>query len=687
MFAGDIAEEIESKLSKESTGLLRGGSSYSNNYGGGADDVHFCATSFGWSEFLGTINPFQIVLLLLLNVLMFVRITGLVVLEFFLATIDFIRGISSGRQLWQELIMIPARMVVVVLLRELVTIGASYDAARGLPIIHLNLLGYDEQAHRRGPESRFAHWTLRGIDSSIRKVWNAAHLGAGREYDVWVYSDHGQESTTPYELEHGKLVQQVVADTVEELAQQQDWHESNERPSVDDVAVDHRKHPDRLPTRADWIGFRWLVTMLFGEQDHDIQSRSRLVQTVTSGPVGFVYLLTEDGKEVRAEIARRLVSQHVPMCAFLDAEGKPTVLTPDGSFDIDRAREGVFGCHPFKSEILTDLVRLVHHQDSGEILIFGWNGKQKTNSFVLQQGAHAGPGDDETGAFALLPSDTLLPDVGREFLRPNDLRLAALRILGRDEDGNVLRRRRKRRSPIRLMTYNVHACVGMDGQLSPERIARLIQQSDADIICLQELDVFRCRSGNRDQAHAIAQHLEMDHQFHPAWALEEEQFGNAILTRFPMQVVQKQGLHHHKQDRSRRSALWVEIEIDDATSLQVINTHLSIYPQEQRIQSSQLIEEWVQPANLLGPVILCGDFNARPGSKTHRILSSAMRDVESFDRNPTRRTLFSPFPLSRVDHGFVSHELVCTGVHVFDSRLARIASDHLPLAFDLKRRV
>ena len=360
------------------------------------------------------------------------------------------------------------------------------------------------------------------------------------------------------------------------------------------------------------------------------------------------------------------------------------MVTADGSMGLDEAADSVFNDHPFRTELLGDLTRMVRHVDSGEIVIFGWNGKQRTMSFVLQLGAHAGPGIDETSAFALIPSDTLLPQVDRQYLRPDDLRLAALRFLRRDETGGYLRRRPKRTSPMRVLTYNVHACVGMDGLLSPERIARLILQADADVICLQELDVFRNRSGNRDQAHAIAQYLEMSHQFHPAWSLEEEQFGNAILSKFPMRVIQKRGLHHHKQDRSRRSALWVEIDIDESTSLQVINTHLSIYPQEQKIQCQQLIEEWFQPASLLGPVVLCGDLNAPPRSATHRLLSAAMRDIESFDNSPTRRTLFSPLPISRVDHGFVSEGLECTRVRVVDSRLASIASDHLPLLFDLR---
>lgn len=676
MFANDIAADVENQLSADTTGLLFEGSSYCNIYGGGAEEVHFCATSFGWSEVLNKVNPVKLVMVAVLNFWMFFRVLGLMSIEFFLATFGFFRGIFSGRQFWQELIMIPARVVVVVMLRELVTIGACYDSARGQPVIHLNLLGYDEQAHRRGPSSRFAHWTLHGIDNSIRKIWRAAHRGAGREYDFWIFSDHGQEATRPYQLKHQKSIQQVVAEMVDN---------GSSAPSSDAA-----RKPERLPTRADWLGIGWLVSMLFGEQDHDIQTRSDRVQTVTSGPMGFIHFLDESARTRRHEYARRLVQEaDVPMAFVSDFEAGINVVkvyTLEGEFVLPGDAVTVFGPnHPFLDDLTEDMIRLVEHPDSGDIVITGWDPTQESTSFVLQNGAHAGPGVDETHGFALLPADTQLPSSVKRYIRPNDLRLAALRFLGRDSQGNEPKVYQKEPgAPVRVLTYNVHACVGMDGQLSPDRVARVIAQSGADIICLQELDVFRKRSGNRDQAHAIAESLSMRHQFHPAWHIEQEQFGNAILTRFPMRVVKAEPLHHHKEDRSRRSALWVEVDIDEHRSIQIINTHLSIYPTEQRIQARQLDEEWVQPAKLLGPVVLCGDLNARPNSTTCKTLRRSLLDVESFDSNPTHPTLFSPFPLTRVDHIFVSEDLKSSSNQVLQSRLAKIASDHLPLMSSLK---
>ena len=85
-------------------------------------------------------------------------------MEVFVALWDTIRGCFKGQNLAKELKFLFIRVLVSVALREFITIGAKVDLARGLPIIHVNFLGYDEQSHRRGPNSLFAHWSLKGID-------------------------------------------------------------------------------------------------------------------------------------------------------------------------------------------------------------------------------------------------------------------------------------------------------------------------------------------------------------------------------------------------------------------------------------------------------------------------------------------------------------------------------------------
>ena len=74
-------------------------------------------------------------------------------------------------------------------------------------------MGYHEQSHRRGPASRFAHWTLKGIDAAVRRIYRDAQRSAVRDYDVWIYADHGQEETVPYHRLQGRSVSEAI-DTV-----------------------------------------------------------------------------------------------------------------------------------------------------------------------------------------------------------------------------------------------------------------------------------------------------------------------------------------------------------------------------------------------------------------------------------------------------------------------------------------
>ena len=62
---------------------------------------------------------------------------------------------------------------------------------------------------------------------------------------------------------------------------------------------------------------------------------------------------------------------------------------------------------------------------------------------------------------------------------------------------------------MRLLSWNVQWCRGMDGVVDPLRIAREARRlADPDVLCLQEIaDNFRSLSGSRgeDQAELLAQ--------------------------------------------------------------------------------------------------------------------------------------------------------------------------------------
>jgi len=240
---------------------------------------------------------------------------------------------------------------------------------------------------------------------------------------------------------------------------------------------------------------------------------------------------------------------------------------------------------------------------------------------------------------------------------------------------------------IRLATYNVHRCVGTDRKLDVERVAEVIAACKADIVALQELDAGRRRTGHVDQAHRLAELLKMKSHFHPAMYVEEERYGDAILTAMPERLVKAGGLPGLPRLRGLepRGALWVAVDIGGGVKLQVINTHLGLVPREQQVQAAALIgDDWMASEAFTAPAVLLGDFNASPFSRTYRMLGAVMRDAQSgLGRAPTA-TFPSGFPFMRIDHVFVAGAITVTKVESpFDPR-ARVASDHLPLVVELE---
>jgi endonuclease/exonuclease/phosphatase family metal-dependent hydrolase len=241
----------------------------------------------------------------------------------------------------------------------------------------------------------------------------------------------------------------------------------------------------------------------------------------------------------------------------------------------------------------------------------------------------------------------------------------------------------------RIVTYNVHRCVGNDRRLDVARIADVLARLEPDIVALQELDVGRARTGHVDQAHEIATRLDMACHFHAALTVEEERYGDALLTHYPERLVQVGPLPGYDRIRALepRGALWIEVEID-GKPVQVINTHLGLVPREQQLQAAWLAgSSWLEHPNCTGPRILLGDFNATGTSVVYRTLTAKLAAARSVTRKKQPSTTFpSPLPVLRIDHVFVSPEIAVTDVFAPFEPLTRIASDHLPLVVDFDVR-
>lgn len=230
---------------------------------------------------------------------------------------------------------------------------------------------------------------------------------------------------------------------------------------------------------------------------------------------------------------------------------------------------------------------------------------------------------------------------------------------------------------IRILTYNVHGCIGTDRRLDPRRIADVIAACDPDIVALQELDVGRRRSGWTDQAVIIAGYLAMDSHFHAALHLEEEEYGDAILSRFPSRLLKAAALPSIGEPRG---ALAVSITVQ-GVQIVVVNTHLGLRRRERVRQVEELLgPAWLgHPQIKHRPAILMGDFNAVPNSIAYRRLAQHLVEVQAGSSHRDKVTFPSRLPFLRLDHIFLHNGLAVLGAEVVRKGLARQASDHLPV--------
>lgn len=223
---------------------------------------------------------------------------------------------------------------------------------------------------------------------------------------------------------------------------------------------------------------------------------------------------------------------------------------------------------------------------------------------------------------------------------------------------------------IRVATWNMHRGVGIDGRFSPRRITRVIAELDADFVALQEFG--SCRAGFDMRDH-VEQATGWPVLLMATCAGRHGQFGNAVLSRFA--CVSARCIALTLPDREPRNAVDIVVQCH-GTALRVIATHLGLGAHERHAQIARLHALIV--GSTIRRTILLGDFNVwrRPG----RVLD---RFAAQVDHILAPRTFPAPYPLIALDRIFVLPPDALIEVHAHRSRIARVASDHLPLIADI----
>jgi endonuclease/exonuclease/phosphatase family metal-dependent hydrolase len=241
---------------------------------------------------------------------------------------------------------------------------------------------------------------------------------------------------------------------------------------------------------------------------------------------------------------------------------------------------------------------------------------------------------------------------------------------------------------MRLLTYNIHGCVGRGGISSPDAVLDVIAQADADIVTLQEV------YDNDNQDRSFLQELQRRFDFceivyGPTMRKSDSHYGNLLMSRLPLQKVVRIDLS--EESREPRGAIQILVE-SEGRPVEVTTTHLGLAFDERRAQVKRLID-----ASKASEEPLAGEAGAEETSASDGLIRVLMGDLNEWSRfgrvsrmlrnhfGPAQalRTFPARFPLLALDRIHVRPSQVVSSVRVVDGDLARRASDHRPLVVDL----
>ncbi len=242
---------------------------------------------------------------------------------------------------------------------------------------------------------------------------------------------------------------------------------------------------------------------------------------------------------------------------------------------------------------------------------------------------------------------------------------------------------------LRLLTYNIHKAIGVDRRFAPERIAEIIEHHDADVVLLQEVDRAAPRSDHLDLASWFARKLNYDFRAVGMNVfLKKGKYGNATLSRFP--IGPQRNIDLTVAWRKRRGAQHTRICIPTPhaqVTLDVFNVHLGLAERVRLAQSQRMLASAdMRRLHLADACIVAGDMNDWRNVLKKRVFAPAGFHCAT-QRNGGRwsiRTFPSFAPAGGLDKVFYRGPLKLLHVERSRLRLARVASDHLPVIADFE---
>jgi endonuclease/exonuclease/phosphatase family metal-dependent hydrolase len=234
---------------------------------------------------------------------------------------------------------------------------------------------------------------------------------------------------------------------------------------------------------------------------------------------------------------------------------------------------------------------------------------------------------------------------------------------------------------IRVATYNIHKCRGLDRRTSAARIADVLREFNADVIALQEAFSSPGSGGEHDQARFIAEQLGFTYCFGATRKHGVSLYGNMLLSRFALRSNRNHDISASR--REPRGCLRADVETPEGSLLHVFNVHLGTAFLERRKQARKLVSDVIlNHSDLTAPRIVLGDFNEWTRGLTTRLMCAHFDNPDVRTHLRRSRTYPGVLPFLHLDHIYFDPSLRLESLTLHRSRTALVASDHLPLIAD-----
>lgn len=223
---------------------------------------------------------------------------------------------------------------------------------------------------------------------------------------------------------------------------------------------------------------------------------------------------------------------------------------------------------------------------------------------------------------------------------------------------------------VRLATWNIRKCVGLDRRRDPHRVARTIAGLEADVVVLQEADR---RLGSRPAA-LTRDIVESETDLLPTDVGGHEAsigfHGNAVLLAPGFDVTD----HHavHLPGVEPRGALI--LDVNGPVAMRIVAVHLGLMRSSRRAQLAAIRARLA--ALPKRPTVILGDFNEW---SLHR----GLEPLVGFDVHAPGRSFHAARPVAALDRIAIDESFELRDAAVVENKQTRVASDHLPVWGDL----